>query len=206
MNIIVMTAGGRVIARPDTTWVRKNEDFFPPDFVSALSFTPVLYARISKAGRCVGADFARRHFGETGCGVLLYPADLLSAGGYGVAAASCMDRTSYLPDLRESAPAVPRGSRESPQTGGFHGIAETGFRICRNGKEIFRTSDAMSERLMADAVVEASRIMYLRRDDLLAVELAAPEPLWSRAEGNTEISGMADEPAAALFDFNIVVE
>ncbi len=189
MNIIVMTAGGRVIARPDTTWVRKNEDFFPPDFVSALSFTPVLYARISKAGRCVGADFARRHFGETGCGVLLYPADLLSAGGYGVAAASCMDRTSYLPDLRENS---------------FKGTDS--FSVRKQEDTVFRSGEIMSEKLMADAVVEASRIMYLRRDDLLAVELAAPEPLWSRAEGNTEISGMADEPAAALFDFNIVVE
>lgn len=207
MNIIVMTAGGRVIARPDTTWVRKNEDFFPPDFVTALSFTPVLYARISKAGRCVGADFARRHFGETGCGLLLYPADLLSDGCYGAAAASCMDRTSYLPDLRESAPG---GSRQdSPQAGGFPGVAGAGFRICRDRKEIFRTGDAISETLMADAVVEASRIMYLRRDDLLAVELAAPEPLWSRAEGNAEIRGMAvcgAGPESALFDFNIIVE
>jgi hypothetical protein len=206
MNIIVRTAGGRVIARPDTTWVRKNEDFFPPDFVTALSFTPVLYARISKAGRCVGADFACRHFGETGFGLLLYPADLLTVGGacgadgldvcnpggfgdaWSVAAASCMDRTSYLPDLRENS-------------------FETLDDFCIHKKEdvVFRSGRMEAERLMAEAVVETSRIMYLRRDDLLAVELAAPAPFWSRTEGNAEIRAVAggNNP---LLDFNIIVE
>ena len=189
MNIIVRTAGGRVIARPDTTWVRKSEDFFPPDFVTALSFTPVLYARISKAGRCVGADFASRHFGETGFGLLLYPADLLTVGdSYGVAAASCMDRTSYLPDLRENC---------------FETLDD--FCIYKKEDVVFRGGKMEAERLMAEAVVEASRIMYLRRDDLLAVELAAPAPFWSRTEGNAEIKAVAggNNP---LLDFNIIVE
>ncbi len=252
MNIIVRTAGGRVIARPDTTWVRKNEDFFPPDFVSALSFTPVLYARISKAGRCIGADFARRHFGETGFGLLLYPADLLkvgdsysangsdvrnsgngpdagNSGGFGdawsVAAASCMDRTSYLPDLRKSgseslSPTASAVRREGVRIGGAasgdinaYGEISAGglnvydknaFCLNKNGTEFFRSEGIEAEALMAEAVVESSRIMYLRRDDLLAVELAAPAPFWSRAEGNAEIRALAgDQP---LLDFNITVE
>lgn len=54
MNIIVKTASGKYIVRPDTTWEKDNEDFFPPDYISKISFTPVLFARISKPGKSIG--------------------------------------------------------------------------------------------------------------------------------------------------------
>ena len=98
MNILVVTPQNRVVVRPDTTWVRLNNDFYPPEFVNSLSFTRVLYVRICKPGRSVGRRFAERYYDLFGRGILLYPDDLLLDGSpEGFACASCLDHTSYLP-------------------------------------------------------------------------------------------------------------
>ena len=72
MNIIVKTFVGNVIVRPDTTWEKDNEDIYPQDFIETLSFTPVLFARISKPGKSVGLRFASRYYDSANYGLLLY--------------------------------------------------------------------------------------------------------------------------------------
>ena len=62
MNIIVRTFGGKTVARSDTTWDRKSEDFFPPESVQSLSCVPILTGRVSKTGKCVSGRFAGRYF------------------------------------------------------------------------------------------------------------------------------------------------
>ena len=51
MNIIVKTASGHIIVRPDTTWEKDNEDVFPQDFIDTLTFAPVMFARVCKSGQ-----------------------------------------------------------------------------------------------------------------------------------------------------------
>ena len=97
MNIIVKTFGGNVIVRPDTTWEKDNEDIYPQDFIETLSFTPVLFARISKPGKSVGLRFASRYYDSANYGLLLYPENLLCGGEEDFACASCIDHTSFLP-------------------------------------------------------------------------------------------------------------
>ena len=56
MNIIVKPYSGQhCYCRPDTTWERENKDFYVPDGVENLRWAPVLFARISKAGKHIGA-------------------------------------------------------------------------------------------------------------------------------------------------------
>lgn len=50
MNIIVKTASGHIIVRPDTTWEKDNEDVFLQDFIDTLTFAPVMFARVCKPG------------------------------------------------------------------------------------------------------------------------------------------------------------
>ena len=61
MNIIVKTYAGNIIVRPDTTWEKDNEDFYPQDFIRTLTYTPVLFARISKPGKSVGLGVVPRY-------------------------------------------------------------------------------------------------------------------------------------------------
>ena len=73
MNIIVKPYGGDLCyCRPDTTWERENKDFYSPECVNEIYWTPVVFARVSKAGKCVGRKFVERYYDGIGCGMLMY--------------------------------------------------------------------------------------------------------------------------------------
>ena len=73
MNIIVKPYGSDLCyCRPDTTWERENKDFYSPECVNEIYWTPVVFARVSKAGKCVGRKFVERYYDGVGCGMLLY--------------------------------------------------------------------------------------------------------------------------------------
>lgn len=168
MNIIVKTFSGKCIVRPDTTWERDNEDFYPPEFVSALSSTKVLFARISKPGRSVGLRFASRYYDGFGYGVLLYPEDMLDGSETGFACASCLDHTSFLP-----------------------------FPV-KEKTELSSEESAMIE----SAIEEATRYIYIRTGDIIAIELCGRTPLCRREDGT--FSYVSDFQGKTLPEFKIV--
>lgn len=172
MNIAVKTYGGRVIVRPDTTWERKGEDFFAPDYVEELSYSPVLYARISKPGRSVSRKFASRYYDGIGYGILLFPENLIDGSDEGYSAASCIDHSSYLPV-----------TLYNPVTLGVEGNE---FRIERDGEEIFRR-EADSRAMVDEAVEIISSRTFLRSGDLIAIELQPRLPLSSRKNGKIAV-------------------
>lgn len=96
MNIVVRTFKGNIIIRPDTTWVRKDEDFYVPDFVSSLSMSKVICARICRPGKCVSVRFAERYYDTVGTGLLLYPDNLIVGSEESYASAICLGHSSYI--------------------------------------------------------------------------------------------------------------
>ena len=73
MNIIVKPYGSDLCyCRPDTTWERENKDFYSPECVNEIYWTPVVFARVSKAGKCIGKKFVERYYDGVGCGMLMY--------------------------------------------------------------------------------------------------------------------------------------
>ena len=73
MNIIVKPYGSDLCyCRPDTTWERENKDFYSPECVNEIYWTPVVFARVCKAGKCVGVKFVDRYYDGVGCGMLMY--------------------------------------------------------------------------------------------------------------------------------------
>lgn len=186
MNIIVRTHTGSCIVRPDTTWEKDNEDFFPPDFVRALLFTPVLFAHVSKPGRSVGLRFSQRYYDSVNCGILLYPGNMLAGNEEDFACASCIDHTSFLP-----APMFDRSCLEN---------SSGSFRLLRNGKEIFSAEKTDASEI-EKAIEKASERIYIRIGDLIAVELAQRQPLWSVPDGPVNISGTFC--GQEILDFNI---
>lgn len=174
MNIIVKTFSGKIIVRPDTTWEKDNEDLYPQDFISALTFSPVLFARICKPGKSVGQKFVSRYYDSANYGMLLYPENLMNGGEEDFACASCIDHTSFLP-----APLYQKC---------VFGNAENEFVLSRNGNEIFRVNAEGLEKL-ENAIVEATARIYIRTGDLVAIELAPRVPLWESSDGETAITG-----------------
>ena len=64
MNIVVKTANGFTLTRPDTTWERYNRDFYVPEFIQRLSWAPVLFAPVTHAGKFIQPQFAANFLHE----------------------------------------------------------------------------------------------------------------------------------------------
>ena len=216
MNIIVRTAEGKYIVRPDTTWERDNEDIYIPEFVNRITWTPVLFARVSKPGRSVGEEFAERYYDGIGYGVLLYPEDMCDGSETGFACASCLDHTSFLPfpvynkvtlDRPENMfelsfsviePAVIElvemtAETESACSGGFDKINhhEDGFDKINRCKAIFSHAGASSEAIRK-AIAGATRYIYIRTGDIIAIELQPRSPLCARENAENSAAWAAE--------------
>ena len=176
MNIIVKPQGSDLCyCRPDTTWERENKDFYVPDCVSVLYWTPVLFARVSKAGKCINPKFVTRYYDAFNFGFLMY------TGDGNVAFTSCADHTSILP-----APLPVSG------LGGE-------YKVSLGGEEVFSAADAV---LLEDALCKASQMTSVRIGDYVAVELDSLKPLASRSNGDVEISATLSDKN--LYGFKII--
>ena len=92
MNIIVKPFGSELCyCRPDTTWERENKDFYAPDCIDGINWAPIIFVRISKAGKCIGEKFASRYYDAFNFGALMY----CNQGE--TAFTSCVDHSSLLP-------------------------------------------------------------------------------------------------------------
>lgn len=187
MNIVIKTAKGATVTRPDTTWERDNEDLYLPDFVSEMSYTPVLFARICKPGRSISKKFASRYYDAINYGVLLYPEDMINGDEEGYAAASCLDHSSFLPS--------PFNEIES--------LSESSFILSKDENIIFSSSKADTE-IIESAIEDVTKTIYIRTGDIVAIELQGRQHLFDRKDGNAHIHGKFLEKA--LIDFKIIVE
>lgn len=172
MNVAVLTFSGCTVVRPDTTRIKEGEDTYLPDDVICVSWSPVLFARVSRPGRCISARFAPRYWDIAGVGVLLYPENYISSGPEGFACASCLDHTTLL-----SAPYADRGA-----LGGM----DFGLRI--DSATVFSTE--LSAGLMDAAIAQVSGHCFLRNGDYVCVELAPRETVLS-SPGTVMLEGYA---------------
>ena len=157
MKLIVLTADGFSLARPDTSWNRKNSDFYVPDNIQELYWAPVAYSMVERPGKCIAQRFAGRYLGTTGFGVLLYVGSIDSPGAF--AQANCYDNSSIIP--------VPLPEGSTPKE-------KVSFYV--DGNEEF-TTPIPTPGFFADAAEKTSRSILFRNGDILLVELASPQPL-----------------------------
>ncbi len=168
MNIIVKPQGSnRCYCRPDTTWERENRDFYVPDGVDILYWTPVIFARISKAGKCISPKFASRYYDAFNFGMLMY------TGDDAVAFTSCADHTSILPSPLYDA-VVMEGE-------------DNVFHVEKGGEAIFTMRP--DKAAVEEALCRATRLTSVRIGDFVAVELDGMKPLTARKDGEAHIKG-----------------
>jgi hypothetical protein len=183
MNIVVQQYGSSLCyCRPDTTWEKEGRDLYIPEGIEKVLWAPVVYAKISKAGKCVSKKFISRYYDAVGCGLLAYSDD--SAIAY----SSCMDHTSLLP-----VPTLKSDIFESE---------DCSFRVEISGEGAeFKFTREIRERL-ENAICLASERVSLRIGDLVAIELS---PLKVLAERNTsETSLMTECCGEKLFELKVI--
>lgn len=192
MNIVVNTYGsGKCCCRPDTTWERENRDFYVPEGVGSLHWSPIVFARIGKAGKCIGEKFVSRYYDAMNFGMLMYVGDLLDGSPEGFACACCADHSSILPfPLYNPIVFTAEGNA---------------VEMTKDGRPLFSAdcgSEAAMVRTIEKAICNASGLISLRTGDIVAAELAPVSPLASREEGKALLKASFCENA--LFDFNII--
>lgn len=181
MNITVIDQQGRISCRPDTTWEREDKDFFVPDQVQGFAFTPVLFARLSRAGKCIGGKFAQRYYESICFGVLLTAEDDPAGIFY--------DRTSVLPAATYS-----KHTLELP---------ENEFSFLKDGRPVFNLQIGEGAMARVDmALADVSKVVSQRTGDIVALELAPSCHLVSRSDSGCRISG--SWCGNQLFDFRII--
>ena len=176
MNIIVKPYGTDLChCRPDTTWERENRDFYSPECVNEILWTPVVFARVCKAGKCVSTKFVERYYDGFGCGMLMY-----------CNSSTCVDHSSILP-MPMYNPVVFEGAQE--------------FVVARNG-EACHIALGEAKSLLEEAICKASQLTSLRIGDYVAVELDSQKSLAVRKEAEVAVKGIFCEKE--IFDFKII--
>ncbi len=184
MNIVVRHLDGTCTCRPDTTWERENKDIYAIPAVNAYRFTPVLFVRVSKAGKCVGYKFTSRYYDGFNFGVLLYgglrtgtsaaesgtESGEASGNASGLHWSSCLDHSSILPFPLYNPLVLENDDKE--------------FRLRKNGTVLFRTGEGSAETV-GNAIAEVSELVSLRIGDIVAIELQEPLPLAGRPSADT---------------------
>jgi hypothetical protein len=197
MNIIVKPYGSDLCyCRPDTTWERENKDFYFPECVNEIYWTPVVFARVSKAGKCVGRKFVERYYDGIGCGMLMYCSGQAMISNHQPIRqlSHIVDKTSILPHPL-FLPVVLEDDKE--------------FIIShsRNDHESVILSDSPvilsgAKDLLEESLCMASELTSLRIGDFVAVELRGLQKLASREDGKVKVKGEFCEKE--VFSFNIV--
>ena len=190
MNIIVKPYGSSLCyCRPDTTWERENKDFYSPECVNELHWAPIVFARICKAGKCIGGKFAPRYYDAFNFGALLY---CHTSESPDIAFTSCADHTSLLP-----APLYNPVVMENE---------DNIFEVKKNGEKIFDSQDisieASLKEVIEDAICKASRLTSLRIGDFIAVELAPVSLMAASCDGETSLKATYCENE--LFDIKLI--
>ena len=105
----------------------------------------------------VGERFADRYYDGIGYGVLIYPENMIDGSPEGFACASCVDHTSFLPF-----PVYNKVTLDQE---------DNVFELLADGLKVFEYN-AGTRASICKAVAEATRFIYFRSGDILAVELS----------------------------------
>ena len=193
MNIIARPFGSRYCyCRPDTTWERENRDFYSPECVNEILWNPVIFARISKAGKCVSPKFIERYYDAVGYGMLMYGVTATSSAEGASQISSCIDHSSILP-MPLYNPVVIEDDKEFTVTAKKADAADSAVTSVVLGD---------AKALLEDAICKASERVSLRIGDLVAVELAPMESMAERKDGEVNLKAAFCENS--LFDLKVI--
>ena len=227
MNIIVKPYGSDLCyCRPDTTWERENKDFYSPECVNEIYWTPIVFARISKAGKCVGKKFVQRYYDGVGCGMLMYcgVAGLsVNSGAPRLLSQTPPSRGWHVTSVQQPIQNTPTTSFEgSAGVRSLSGVVDRSSilphplflpAVLEDAKEFtINTSPVIpsgapvilsgAKDLLEESICKASELTSLRIGDFVAVELKEMQKLASKEDGTVSIKGEFCEKE--IFSFNII--
>ena len=221
MNIIEKPYGSSLCyCRPDTTWERENKDFFSPECVNEIYWTPVVFARVSKAGKCVGRKFVERYYDGVGCGMLLYCGKAMVSNGPLPTSWAPPPTRGWENAISDHMPShnTPHDTTPCESSAGVRSLSEVVDRssilphplflpVVLEDEKTFIVNDTSvilsgAKELLEEAICNASQLTSLRIGDFVAVEMKELRKLASREDGTVAVKGEFCEKE--IFSFNII--
>ena len=227
MNIIVKPYGSDLCyCRPDTTWERENKDFFSPECVNEIYWTPVVFARVSKAGKCVGKKIVERSYDGVGCGMLLYCGKAMVSNGPLPTSWAPPPTRGWENAISDHMPShnTPHDTTPCESSAGVRHLAarkalsEVVDRssilphplflpvVLEDEKEFIVNDTSVilsgAKDLLEETLCNASQLTSLRIGDFVAVELRNLQKLTSREDGGIAVKGEFCEKE--IFSFSII--
>ncbi|MCF0173917.1 MAG: hypothetical protein HUJ95_01115 [Bacteroidales bacterium] len=196
MNIIISRSEDQTWFRPDTTLETENKDIYPHDDISGYDFLPVVFARVSKAGKCVAEEFAMRYYDALNFGLLLFPKGLSDSQNGDIAPIeNRVDHTTLLPHPMYNKIV-------------FDSENDNKFIMKRDGKTLFKCTTKGKNlcKEIESAISRITRLSSIRTGDFVCVPLAEEKAsLWRREKDCTDVPVVqASFCGNFLFEFKIL--
>lgn len=188
MNIAVVS-GREIFLRPDTSLENENRDIYPPDEISSLDAQPIVFARVSKAGKCVLPQFASRYIDSLGFGLLLFPGDYKNTPMENI-----FDHTTLLPHPLYN--KIVFGTERDNR-----------FVLRKNGRKVFETAVCECDYIasLEEAVCSLTAHTSIRIGDYVCVPVGERKALWTRPKAGGKIPRITGTFCDKfLFDFKIL--
>ncbi len=185
MNILIKTKDSDIVTRPDTSLERENRALYLSDDVKYIELCPVIYTKAIKAGKCISENFVERYYNAFNYALLLhiYTEDIDRLKRYSTAL--CWDKSSRL-----SEPMYNLAVLESK---------DNIFSIHKDSKCIYKTNNIEKAQL-DNLVCDCSQHISIRIGDILCLELEKPFSIYSKEDGNINLSASYCEKQVCNFD------
>ena len=137
----------------DNALLRNNDDFYFPDFTTALSCCPQGVVRISRLGKCIAERYAERYYEDVGVGIRFYADSLetrLKEQGLAAEMASAFDASAAISPLVAC-----------------NGVGDGSYDLKVNGIEVYREEAKLSAASIARLIAVASEFYTLKIGDFL---------------------------------------
>jgi len=168
MNIHIMAPDGKARVRPDTTLNRFKEDYYVPDGIERIDFTPVVFAHISRAGKALSPRFVKRYYSALGFGIITFPDG-----------EEFYDFTSLL-----SMVEIPFTELSNP---------DNRLTVSCNGATVCDISGLDFRALVEKAIVNCSSHTSLRIGDFVAAEMDSKKLLLDKSAGEASLKATFGE-------------
>jgi 2-keto-4-pentenoate hydratase/2-oxohepta-3-ene-1,7-dioic acid hydratase in catechol pathway len=168
-----------VFLKPDTALIRKNEDFYIPDFSSDIHYECELVVRISRVGKNIKPEFAHKYYNQISLGIDFTARDLqsdLKKKGLPWERAKSFDRAAVIGELKNA---------EDYQ------LTDTNFQLKVND-EVRQTGSTSDMIFSVDQIIaEISSFITLKVGDLIYT--GTPEGVGKVSEGDVLVGLLEGE-------------
>lgn len=141
--------------KPDTALLQKERDFYIPEFSSDIHYEVEIVLKISKAGKYIQPEFARKYFDQISVGIDFTARDLqseLKKNGYPWEIAKGFDGAAVVGNFLDK---------------NDFDLSNLNFKLLKNGETVQNGNTSLMIHDFSKIIAESSKYFTLKTGDLI---------------------------------------